>query len=133
MSDRIPTAAIVRPEGPPRSLVSSREPDEEVTDQQLSEAGYMVRLFMRILREVSALRRRFVPSRIDFEDRAVGTGTYESFAHGFGGRVRWWVVDAAGTTPELIRIDPDTLTDKNTLVLYSGQATTCTIRVEEAG
>lgn len=133
MSDRIPTAAIVRPEGPPRSLVSSREPDEEVTEEQLTEQGYAVRLFMRVLREIAALRRRFVPSRIDFEDRAVGVGTYERFPHGFGGRVRWWVVDKAGDEPELIRVEPDTLSDKNTLVLYSGVATTVTVRVEEAG
>ena len=132
MSVRVPTSAIVTATDV-RPLDTSAEPGEEVTDGKLQQPGYTVRLFMRILRDVAGLRRRWAPRRLDYEDYPVGTGTYHRLPHDFGGRVRWWVVDAAGTTPELIRIDPDTLSDKSALVLYSGQATTCTIRIEEAG
>lgn len=132
MIDRIPTAAIVRPEGPPRSLVSTSEPNEEVTERQLGEPGYTVRLLMRILREIAALRRRYAPGRIDFEDVVLTSGTYTRLSHNFGGRVRWWVTDIYVTVPIVVRSNIEE-TDQNTLVLYSGATCVCTIRVEEAG
>lgn len=134
MSDAItvPTTAIADADGV-RSLTRAVEPPEEVTDTNVRDPRWMVRFAMRVLRDLAALRRRFAPRRIDFEDRVIGTGTYEHFPHGFGGRVRWWVVDVQGSFAELVRLDPDTESDENTLVLYSGQATLVTVRVEEVG
>lgn len=127
----VPIAAIVTPQGV-RPLTSAKDPDEEVTEKQLAEKGYTVRLFMRILRELARFGRRFTPGRLDFEDVELGTGTTHYFAHPFDGRVRWWVVDQVGSIPELVRID-DGSTTKDVLVLYSGVSTVATVRVEAAG
>ncbi len=120
--------------GKSRSLDRKVASDELVSEADITDVPKMARLLTRILRSIADLRRTFVPRRTDFEDRAVGSGTYERFPHGFGGRVRWWVVDSIGTAPILLQSSvPAYRSDENTLILYSAAAPTVTIRVEEAG
>jgi hypothetical protein len=107
--------------------------DETVPESDVTDAPKLAKLLTRLVRGLSELQRGFSPRRTDFEDIDVPTGDYVRFPHGFGGRVRWWIVDVEGNSPELVRVSPDTLSDANTLVLYSGQATRLTLRVEQAG
>lgn len=126
------TAAVVDAFGRVRSLLLSKEPPEEVTEEQVKNAKTLSRLQMRVLRSLAALERRPAPRRIDFEDVEVnGDGlTVYTFSHGFGGRVRWWVVDCLDTSGGLHTADT---TDENTLVLLSEQPGTVTVRIEEVG
>lgn len=120
--------------GQPRQLDRQAEPDEQVTEDQVQDPPRLARLLMAILRELALLKRRFWPRRIDHEDREVdATGTtLFRFHHGFGGRVRWWVVDwdASSGAPALRK---DSSSDNNTLVLVSDVEGTMTLRIEEAG
>lgn len=95
----------------------------------------MSRIVQGLLNDVATLKRAWTPRRIDFEDVAVdGTGsTLYRFPHGFGGRVRWWVVDWSGAASVAGLMRDEDATDDNTLVLVSWIAGTVTVRVEEAG
>lgn len=126
-------SAIVTSNNKVRSLDRQAEPAENITKSDAQDPDRVARLFMRLLRDVALLKRRFWPRRLDHEDREVdGTGiTQYRFPHSFGGRVRWWVVDWQGAQPfDLARIST---TDNNTLVLVSRVSGIVTIRVEEAG
>lgn len=132
-------AAVIDSTGTPRQLDGRAEPEVVVQEADVQDATKLARMLAWLLREVAALRRRFSPRRIDFEDQ-VSTGSAGSPAtirleHGFGGRVRWWVVDV--TTPGVIAVpyiyNDTTLTDENTLVLRVYYPSTITFRVEEVG
>lgn len=125
-------AARVTSAGRIYQLEKAAEPVEIITEADAADSIKLSRLLMRLAKDVTALKRRHFPRRIDFEDRDVdNTGTTKyRFEHGFKGRVRWWPVDVVGGVPALIR-DEDT--DQNTLVLTSTNAATLTIRIEEAG
>jgi hypothetical protein len=113
-------------------LDRSAQPDELVTEDDASDAPKLARLLGRVLKDVASLKRRWVPRRIDFEDRVCGTaGATLSLRHGFTGRVRWYVIGWSGATaaPALA----ESTTSDSTLVLQSYVAGTATIRVEEAG
>lgn len=127
-------SAVAPKYGPVRRLDRASEPDERVTVDDLKSPDYLARLLMRILRELADLRRRWWPKRIDVEDRDVdGTGsTKYRFPHGFGGRVRWWVVDWSGAS-SVAGLMRHSDSDNNTLVLVSWVAGTVTVRIEEAG
>jgi hypothetical protein len=117
-----------------RQLDRPAEPDEQVTPDDAKDSERVARMLMRLLKDVSTLRRSWAPRFVDHEDRVVdatGTTTYR-FPHGFGGRVRWWPVDwkDASAGPQLERHSD---TDSNTLVLVSYAAGTLTLRIEEAG
>lgn len=108
--------------------------DERVTEEDVKDAGKLARFLMRLLADVGALKRRFWPRSLDFEDRvfdATGTTTY-AFNHGFGGRVRYWVVEGSGfsAAPNLRKHSSTTGT---TLVVTSTVAGTATVRIQEAG
>lgn len=125
------STSVVPISGTRRELDRKAEPDEQVEPNQVADLDRMARLLMSILRDVATLKRRFWPRSIDYEDLPVdGTGTTPyRFAHRFGARVRWYVVDWQGSgAPELTRDDS---TDNDTLVLTSGASGTVTIRVEE--
>lgn len=127
MSANIPSAGDVR------QLDLRSESVDQVTERDVEDVGRMSRLLMGILRDVSALKRRWSPNRLDFEDRTVdATGTTKyRFEHRFGARVRWWVVGWSGAAASALSEHTDT--DYNTLVLTSASAGTATIRIEEAG
>lgn len=127
-------SAIVDKNNSIRPLDKAVEPLERVTPEQWTDVPRMTRLLTQILRDIAQLKRRFWPLRIDHQDRVVdASGTVlHRFAHGFGGRVRWWVVDWTDATlpPLLVR---HSSSNNDTLVLTSGVAGTVTIRIEEAG
>lgn len=135
------SAIVPRAPGKIRQLDTKREPDELITSDQLEDKPRVARWLTQILRDLETLKRRWAPRRIDHEDVEVdatgGDGidaTKFRFAHGFVGRVRWWIVDWQGSAaPFLVRHDGIDGTDKNTLVLRSYVAGTVSIRIEEAG
>lgn len=131
-------SAIVPAYGPIRQLDKRVEPDEQITEDQAGDVSRLARLLTRILRDVAELKRRWFPRRIDYEG-IVSTGSSgapqtKQFAHGFGGQVRWWVIDCDGvgsvTLPLVMRTNTD---DKNTLTLAFYFPGNFAIRVEEAG
>jgi hypothetical protein len=110
------------------------EMDERVTEEDAKDAAKLARLLMRLLRDVATLKRRFRPKAIDFEDRAVISGTPLRLPHGFNGRARWWVTDWDPTTPgDAALFEKSSSSDLKTLVLDVGNSGTVTIRVELAG
>jgi hypothetical protein len=127
-------SAIVGTSGTPRQLDKRAEPDAAPTEADVQDTNKLVRLLFGILKDVAALKRKWAPNYIDFEDLDVdATGaTLYRLTHKFGGRVRFWAVDWTGASagPALTR---DALTDANTLILVSSVAGTVTIRVQEAG
>lgn len=127
-SARIDSASKVYP------LDSPAAPDEVVTEKDVQEPPKLSRMLLRLLKDVASLKRLWTPSRIDFEDQAVSTaGAVVTLNHGFGGRVRWWIVDwqATGTAAPVLK--RTTATTNDALVLASYVAGTATIRVEAAG
>ena len=129
---RTPVAAVVSAMGKLRSLVVTKEPDRELTSDDVQEPKTLARMLMRIVRDVAQLERRPCPRRLDFEDIEVnGDGiTVYDFPHGFGTRVRWWVTDCEVTDGTLVR---DSTTNDETLRLISNSTGTVTVRVEEVG
>jgi hypothetical protein len=126
-------SANIPAHGDPKTLDLIAEPEQPLTEQQMSERSTLVHLFRSLLKDVGTLKRRWAPNRIDFEDRAVlGDGTTKyRFKHSLGGPVRFWPVSWVGAaSPNLRR---DTASDDNTLVLTSTSEGLVTLRVEEAG
>lgn len=109
-------------------------PEETVTAEDVQDPAKLAKLATRILAALANLRRQWAPGRLDFEDLACdGAGAALTLQHNFAGRVRWWVTDwtsGSSACPILIR---GTETTADTLVLYSYQAGTATLRVEESG
>jgi hypothetical protein len=131
-------SVIVPFRGSPRRLDRPAEPSENITEEDLKQPAKVVDLFLRLLRDVATLLRRWWPRRIDYEDFFVDSGGAEyRFPHGFDTRVRWWPVDwkpdVSGTPHQIERVDGTGKTDNKTLVLKSGAAGVVTLRVEEAG
>lgn len=130
------SAARIDSAGLVKVLDGRAEPDEVITAEDVQDAPKLARLFARTLSMVASLRRAWAPRRIDFEDVPVSTLAAEvSLAHGFNGRVRWWICgwQSSGTTAPILRESTATVSDANTLVLQSYVAGTVCIRVEEAG
>lgn len=128
-------AAVVASDGTVRQLDGRAEPDFVVEPKDVQDAPRLAKLLGIMLRELARLKRSWAPRRIDFVDVTCAAGGVTiRLEHGFGGAVRWWVVDwqisAASGAPILQRY---TGTDENTLVLWSDKAGVATIRVEEAG
>jgi hypothetical protein len=109
-------------------------PDEVVTAEDVKDADKLSRMLARLLRDVSDIKRRWWPQSLDFEDQAVVSGTPLRLGHGFGARVRWWVVDWVPTTPGDVAIfEKSSDSDTRTLVLDVGNSGTVSVRVEVAG
>jgi hypothetical protein len=128
-------SADIESDGKVKPLDAKAQPDTVVTAEEVQDAERLARMVQVIVAHVRAVERRWAPRRIDFKDVTCGTsGTLIRLHHGFGGAVRWWVVDwqisGASGAPILQRY---TGTDENTLVLWSDKAGIATIRVEEAG
>ncbi len=129
-------SANITSDGLIRQLDGRAEPDENITEQDVQDAPKLSKLLLRMLRDVAAMRRRWRPHRIDFEDIAVddtGTTKYR-LEHHLGGKVRWWVVDWQSTAgAAMFEVERHDDTDDNTLVFVSMAEGTMTVRVEEAG
>lgn len=126
--------ALIPAVGRVRQLDKQTEPDELVTPEDVQDPNKLAQLLVRILRDVAVMKRRFWPRRIDFEDKAVTSGDVMRLNHGFGGRVRYWVVDWRPTTPgDAALFEYDASTDDKTLCVAVGNSGKVTMRVESAG
>ncbi len=109
-------------------------PDLSVTADDVKDASKLARFVGKLYADVAALRARWYPRSVDFEDIVVTVGNDKALHHGFNARVRWWVVDWVSTGGgSATQFETQNTTDANTLVLYSGESGVATIRVEEAG
>lgn len=127
--------ARIEADGKVVALDGRSEPDEVVTEDDAKDPGKVARLLARLLKDVASLKRLRAPRFIDFEDIVVGAaGAIVQVEHGFGGRVRWWLVgwQPVGTVAAILKEDAAKTTTK-TLVLASYVAGVATIRVESAG
>lgn len=126
-------AASIDTTGKVTQLGAKAAPDEVVTELDVQDPAKLARILVRLLASVAALRRAWLPRRIDYVDVAITAFTSTQLQHSFGGRVRWWVVDWNGpaTSPDMIK--NATLTTADTLVLDVFATGVVTIRVEEAG
>lgn len=129
------TAARVEASGKMVPLGPKAQADQTITEADVTDTSKLTKLLVKLLTDVAALRRRFAPRRIDFEDVPVSTaGAAVNLEHGFGGRVRWWIAgwQSSGTAAPILK-ESTTLTTNSTLSLQSYVAGTATIRVEAAG
>jgi hypothetical protein len=139
----LPTEAAVKSivsqrDGKSRQLDTRTQSDEIVSADDAGDTTKLARLLTRLLAELAAVRRRWVPRSITFRD-VVSTGDYLTpveipLKHNLGGLVEFWVVDtivqASATVPLIVR-HPSS--DPNTLVISVYYSATFAIRVEEAG
>lgn len=126
-------SANIDPRGRVTRLESRALAEPNLTERDVVDAPKLVRLFAILIRELAALKRRWAPPRIDFEDVVVGSaGERYRFPHGLNGRVRWMVVDWEGGG-SLYNLARSADTDANTLVLESYMSGTMTLRIERAG
>jgi hypothetical protein len=128
------SSAVINSDGDVRQLDTRAGEPIVITSEDVKDDEKLARLLQDALRELAALRRRFAPRMIEFEDQAVTAGQALRVTHNFGGRVRYWPVDWRPTTPgDAPLFDKSTSTDEDTLVLTVGNAGTVTILVREAG
>lgn len=125
------SAALIPSKGAARVLDGRAEPDEVVTPEDASDPSKLARLLIRILRELATMRRRWWPRRIAYVDIDSSVSPIR-LAHGFGGRVHWWLGDVDDAFSTLIGRNR-AASDGNTLVLTSSGSGIVTIYVEEAG
>lgn len=116
--------------GKSRQLDRKAAPDELVREEDVTDPPRLAKLLTRIVKDIAGLLRSYSPRRTDFEDVTFETGETVRLPHGFGGRVRWWVVDASFAVPGLVKNGG---TDDDTLVLEATSDFVATIRVEAAG
>jgi hypothetical protein len=128
-------AAKIDAYGKVTQLDTKATPSEVVTEADVQEPAKLSRLLLRLLADVAALRRRFVPSRTDYEDVAVlNTGAVTQLQHNMAGRVRWWVVGwQCPTNAAPVLREDVALSTSSTLALRSYVSGIVTIRVESAG
>lgn len=131
-------SANVAGDGTVTQLDGALEPDENITEESVKEPRFLARFLLRLFREVTALKRLWLPRRIDFQG-IVSTGTSAApqtvrLDHGLACPVVYWIVKAQ--TPGAVTlplISETTETSENTLVVKVYFPATLTIRVEEAG
>lgn len=125
-------SAVVTSDGKVTQLDGRASAAEALTEADVQDTSKLTRLLARILAELAALRRRFSPRRVDFEDVVVlDTGVAIQLQHSFGARARWWVIGwQCPTNVTWILREDKVNTTTATLVLLSYAAGTVTIRVE---
>ncbi len=136
--DAVSTAVVSVVDRTTRLLDARPQPEEVVTPEDATDGPKLGRLLMRLLRELSDLRRRFAPKRITYRD-IVSDGTDSvpyrvTLVHNFGGPVEWWAVDTHSTgtvvIPHVVRDADDSTTNEIALDIYFEG--TLAIRVEES-
>ncbi len=126
------SAARIDAAGAVTTLDGRAEPDETVTENDVKDTAKLAKVLARVLATIALLKRSWTPSRVDFEDCVVTNPfTILTLEHGFGGRVRWWVVDQ--TSAMSANQTANTTADTLELYIYGDTDGTCTVRVEEAG
>ncbi len=131
-------SANVTADGVVRQLDRRPEPDENLTEANVTDPRLLTRFLLRLFRDVSTLKRRWSPARIDFRDVvSAGTAmapTAVSLSHNFGAPVVYWIVRTTSLGAGSLKIAEElsTSTD-NRLDLNLYITGTMTIRVEESG
>lgn len=116
------------------TLDAKAGPAEVVTEDDVQDPKKLAAMLGRLLKAASDAARQWRPKVLYFEDVPCGTlSSALSLEHGFGGKVRWSVVNwvSASSAPYALREDA-TNTTADTLVVLSNTAGTATIRVEQA-
>ncbi len=132
-------SANISGSGEVTQLDGPAEPDESLTEKNVQEPKMLARFLLRIFRDLSVLKRRWSPRRIDFQD-IVSTATDIApqdltLEHGLNTGVVWWPVRVVFTTgtivvPYIYELPTSTA---NILRLRIYYPSTLTIRIEEAG
>jgi hypothetical protein len=122
-----------------RLLDAKPMPDEFVSAEDAKDSTKLARLLTRMLAQLAATRRRFVPKRTTFQN-IVSTGTDASpmrvnLLHKFDAPVEWWVVgtNSLGTVALPLVAEAEDDSDADTLAIDIYFAGTLAIRVEESG
>ncbi len=127
------SAARIASDGKVTRLGSRAGAPDVTTEDDVKDPAMLAKLLGRMRADLADLKRRYEPRRLDFEDQPMlsGVGNTISLAHGFGGRVRFWLLDSTSQGGAWL----NAATTKDTLVLdVAGTSDgTCTVRVEEAG
>lgn len=130
-------SAVVDSAGVVAQLDGRAEPDAIITAADVQDPEKLARMVARLFRELAIEKRRWKPSRTYYRDIA-STGTTASaqtkrFAHGYGGRVNWWICDWKGTGTVAPLARKTTATTSDELVLELLTTGTFTLVIEEAG
>ena len=138
-------SANIEEDGTVKQLDRRPEPDEHITADTVQDKVRLSKFLLQLFREVSALKRRWAPNRIDFRKTVSGSGASPqtvTVQHNFKAPVVWWIVKATkgttttvglGTTAVMpLVVEQDDSTD-TTLVLKFYYSAVVTIRVEESG
>ncbi len=102
---------------------------ERISEDLVTNPIRLADMLERIVQAIESLARVAPKPRIIYEDVTCTSGTDVRLAHNFKGRVRWWLIDWAGSAAPNLRKDT-TNTTSTTLVLDCGQTGTATICVE---
>ena len=107
----------------------------DVTEDDVSGIPKLARLISGIMADIATLRARYYPRCHDFEGVVCGTigATTALLEHGFGGGVRWWIVNWTGASAGPSLVEYAAGTTATTIQFQSYVAGTATVRVEEAG
>lgn len=138
-------AAKISSSGVVRQLDGRKTSTQQLAPEHVQDPQRLARELNELRDKAAEQDRKHDPRRIDFEDLVCTSANTLRLVHGFGGRVRWWVVDWTSTGTPLVDSVGDTTnvyspmlvkttaTDANTLVLQSYVSGVATVRVEEAG
>lgn len=106
---------------------------EVVTEADAQDPRKVADLLTRLVNALEEIVRRITKPSMVFEDVTCTAGQQVKLIHGFGCRVRWWVVDWVASAEVDLRNVHDVAnsqTTDNMLVLYSQTTGTASIRVE---
>lgn len=125
--------AVIDANGSIRQLDAAPEPEDQVTQYEVSSTEKLARRLGDAVKAIAKLMRVWRPDIIDHRDveMAGDSVTVYRFPHGFGGRVNWWTIRYTGGLIAALSEDPSS--DENTLCLVSHEPGTFTIRIERAG
>ena len=138
-------SARITKDGTVLQLDRRPEPDEHISADTVQDKVRLSKFLLQLFLEVSKLRRRWWPERLDFEQTVTGDGTTPHtivLRHGFGGPVTWWVVrvtnastDVTGLSTTAIApfVTESSSSDDNALYLTFYYSADVTIRVEQSG
>lgn len=103
MTAPIAAHAKVSATGAVATLGAKAAPDAVVRAEDVQDATKLARMLEGLLSGVAALKARWAPRKLDYEDVTVGSaGALTRLAHGIAGRVRWsvvgWKTTATATT-----------------------------------
>lgn len=121
-----------------RQLDVKKQPDEVLTETDVQDPLKLSRLLMRILSQLSELRRRYAARHNTYfniiSDGDALAPHVVRLPHGFSGPVEWHVVGVRdGVFIVDDRVVESSASDENTLVLEIFFRATIQIRVQEKG